>query len=491
MENLLQSLGIPSRDASQYAHKLLQHGFDTPAALDLATAEDLEECGVRRGHARVLLHAVRQRRCSLAPAELTCLSSIAGAELEVPGASSPRGRPRCLPPPHPCPPLGRTEHPLLPMEATPFGGRQPNGAPPSSLPRLQLPAHPEALVRGVAGEQGVDAVLAGGVQQRGVTQPQPQPLPLPLPAPQLSPTVQTPPGQAQARPRARAHAPPAQQEHEQFPSILHLNVGGKHFSTRLDTVRRHEGMLDSMFSGRFKVDRDGRGRYFIDRDGTYFRHILNFLRDGTVPSPSVAPVEELYREALFYRLDDLAAELSRRYFGTVARASLEEMTREVLGDEFEALKAKVRTLVMDHASEHTVLKATVRLTAPKCSQDHDLLHATAASPTAASPVLHLAHPLLAGGAERLQTVATLLQRDLMREGFQVQLCHPSERCMRFTCSELTCGKPVPCAGLVFRLWSASTERSAETTLSAVHDLLSDLVAGQDHTLILGGGAAPR
>lgn len=48
-------------------------------------------------------------------------------------------------------------------------------------------------------------------------------------------------------------------------------------------------MLAAMFSGRHELDTDSEGQYFIDRDGAYFKHILNFLRDGNqLPSPDVA-----------------------------------------------------------------------------------------------------------------------------------------------------------------------------------------------------------
>lgn len=48
-------------------------------------------------------------------------------------------------------------------------------------------------------------------------------------------------------------------------------------------------MLAAMFSGRHQLDTDSEGRYFIDRDGTYFKHILNFLRDSTkLPSANIA-----------------------------------------------------------------------------------------------------------------------------------------------------------------------------------------------------------
>ena len=35
-----------------------------------------------------------------------------------------------------------------------------------------------------------------------------------------------------------------------------------------------------MVSGRHSITREPDGSFFIDRDGTYFRYILNYLRDG-------------------------------------------------------------------------------------------------------------------------------------------------------------------------------------------------------------------
>jgi hypothetical protein len=44
------------------------------------------------------------------------------------------------------------------------------------------------------------------------------------------------------------------------------------------------------------------GYVFIDRDGKHFRHILNWLRDGVVPTLTDAGYSELMREAEYYQL---------------------------------------------------------------------------------------------------------------------------------------------------------------------------------------------
>ncbi|CAH1275623.1 KCTD7 [Branchiostoma lanceolatum] len=113
-------------------------------------------------------------------------------------------------------------------------------------------------------------------------------------------------------------------EQPEFPEVVCLNVGGRHFTTSLSTLRRREdSMLAAMFSGRHHVAKDKDGRYFIDRDGTNFGHILNFLRSDHLPPPDVAA--SVVTEAEFFGIYDLVGwrssesagvRLSRLVFGT-------------------------------------------------------------------------------------------------------------------------------------------------------------------------------
>ena len=47
---------------------------------------------------------------------------------------------------------------------------------------------------------------------------------------------------------------------------------------------------------------DVQGYVFVDRDGKHFRHVLNWLRDGVVPTLTDAEYPELAREAEYYQL---------------------------------------------------------------------------------------------------------------------------------------------------------------------------------------------
>ncbi|KAL3755008.1 hypothetical protein ACJRO7_002134 [Eucalyptus globulus] len=81
--------------------------------------------------------------------------------------------------------------------------------------------------------------------------------------------------------------------------------GGKKFSTTVDTLSQREpdSMLAAMFSGRHVVCRDpDTGYVFVDRDGKHFRHILNWLRDGVIPTLSDSDYSQLLREAEYYQL---------------------------------------------------------------------------------------------------------------------------------------------------------------------------------------------
>ncbi|TFJ97428.1 BTB/POZ domain-containing protein KCTD11 [Platysternon megacephalum] len=92
-----------------------------------------------------------------------------------------------------------------------------------------------------------------------------------------------------------------------------LNVGGKFYSTTLETLTRFpDSMLGAMFRGPRPARADRRGHFFIDRDGKAFRHVLNFLRLGRLDLPEgYSELALLRAEADFYQIRPLLAELGR------------------------------------------------------------------------------------------------------------------------------------------------------------------------------------
>jgi len=99
-----------------------------------------------------------------------------------------------------------------------------------------------------------------------------------------------------------------------FSSTVKLNVGGQHFTTSVQTLRKDpNSMLAVMFSGKFDIKPSEDGTFFIDRDGTYFRFILNYLRNGELILPEGATfLKELEAEAKFYQIQGILDELKAK-----------------------------------------------------------------------------------------------------------------------------------------------------------------------------------
>ncbi len=59
-----------------------------------------------------------------------------------------------------------------------------------------------------------------------------------------------------------------------------LDVGGqKYVTSKVTLTSDPDSLLAAMFSGVHPIKCEEDGSYFIDRDGTYFRYILNYLRE--------------------------------------------------------------------------------------------------------------------------------------------------------------------------------------------------------------------
>lgn len=105
-------------------------------------------------------------------------------------------------------------------------------------------------------------------------------------------------------------------EHNSFPDVLELNVGGQVYYTRHSTlVGNPASLLGKLFSSKKDASndlaRDPKGRYFIDRDGFLFRYVLDYLRDRQVVLPDHFPEKgRLRKEAEYFQLPELVKLLS-------------------------------------------------------------------------------------------------------------------------------------------------------------------------------------
>jgi len=104
-----------------------------------------------------------------------------------------------------------------------------------------------------------------------------------------------------------------------FTAPVHIDVGGKIYTSSLDTLTKFpESRLSKMFSGGIPIVLDTlKQHYFIDRDGGMFRHILNFMRTGRPILPeNFQHVDLLLEEAKFFELPELVS-----YLGNLQRKS--------------------------------------------------------------------------------------------------------------------------------------------------------------------------
>ena len=89
-----------------------------------------------------------------------------------------------------------------------------------------------------------------------------------------------------------------------FGENVKIDIGGRIFRTSLKTLRREsESFLALMFSEKFDLKKEDDGSFFIDRDGTFFHHVLNYLRDGYLSEDVIeAYGPQMQNEAEFYGL---------------------------------------------------------------------------------------------------------------------------------------------------------------------------------------------
>jgi hypothetical protein len=97
---------------------------------------------------------------------------------------------------------------------------------------------------------------------------------------------------------------------EQQQGRVELNIGGHHFETSVQTLRRFPNtFFDAYFSGRYAQDVCDDESIFVDRDGEHFGHVLEYMRDGVVAvaqpgaQPSLALLNALKYEFGYYCIE--------------------------------------------------------------------------------------------------------------------------------------------------------------------------------------------
>lgn len=120
------------------------------------------------------------------------------------------------------------------------------------------------------------------------------------------------------------------QSHIANQRYVKLNVGGRLFSTSLDTLTKQDNMLRAMFSGRLDVSTDADGYILIDRCGRHFEFLLNYLRDDDPMYVQIALQDkcelelfEILKEAKFYCMQPLVAMIEQKIMLSKAQSASE------------------------------------------------------------------------------------------------------------------------------------------------------------------------
>jgi len=97
-----------------------------------------------------------------------------------------------------------------------------------------------------------------------------------------------------------------------FGENVKIDIGGRIFKTSLKTLRKEsDSVLASMFSKKCDLKKEDDGSFFIDRDGTFFHHILDFLRDGKLSEDILEDYgSQIQKEAEFYGLLGLKEQIN-------------------------------------------------------------------------------------------------------------------------------------------------------------------------------------
>jgi hypothetical protein len=142
-------------------------------------------------------------------------------------------------------------------------------------------------------------------------------------------------------------------------AIISLNVGGTHYTTALGTLTSQPGtLLSEMFAEGSHPPQDKDGCYFIDRDGESFRHVLNFLRDGTLPANAEEPMRKAMKmEAAFYQIP----ELLRWAQGSDIIGGQTESEADRVMDAFRGAAYRHLAAIFGRSAEQMIEQITVHL----------------------------------------------------------------------------------------------------------------------------------
>ena len=159
-------------------------------------------------------------------------------------------------------------------------------------------------------------------------------------------------------------------------AIVNLNIGGTIFSTTTSTLLNHDASATNKshdghnyFHGLLNENTtnllDQNGHYFIDRDPTFFRYILNQLRDGSVSLPNELKVlQEILREATFFAVQPLVSQIE----ATISQLEKDHNSSKSNETQYTIVttgSSKFEQIFRQHTERGTELEQVIQ-----CGTDH-------------------------------------------------------------------------------------------------------------------------
>jgi hypothetical protein len=122
---------------------------------------------------------------------------------------------------------------------------------------------------------------------------------------------------------------------------IQFNVGGKHFEVSRALIDGHpDTMLAKMISETWENENNNGKPLFIDRDGVIFRHVLNYLRYGSIDLPPTIPKTMFQRELDYYGITAQESTVKHTSFTDFVNSTKVKLKSEQLTDEMLSLAAE-------------------------------------------------------------------------------------------------------------------------------------------------------
>ena len=160
--------------------------------------------------------------------------------------------------------------------------------------------------------------------------------------------------------------------------IIRFNVGGDRYEISHDLIEQHQGTLLGTLVSKRKEESHGK-ELFIDRDGKTFRHVLNYMRYGSVCLPITASKKDFLRELNYYGIavhDESACVQQEGYVDTtlMSKTIRREIQRQVKKVPSDVLARECYRVYLEENEVRTRISFNPAIMDPTICQAFDIVY---------------------------------------------------------------------------------------------------------------------